>query len=182
MTFDPSRVGRRMRHAYEIGRIRRAAVLALPWVGLLMVGLWLGPFGLFDFGLGTLLVVTGFAYLWRGQLAEQALVPGLISGLFPLGLALLANGPNPQCHHGQGGLSLCTFACGVGGVLAAMRISKFARRQESSPMAFGLAVIPAFFLGSLGCGCIGYTGVMAMAGAMFLTSLPELMRWAQKSV
>lgn len=181
MTLDLRLMERRMRRAYERGRVKRASWLILPWLAVLAVGLWFGPFGIFDYVLGTSLATTGFVYLWRGQLAEQSLVPGVLAGVIPLGLALLANGPNPHCTHGNGGVSMCTLACAVGGVIAVLRISQFARKSERAPMAFGLAVIPAFLLGSIGCGCIGYTGVMAMAGAMFLTSIPDMLRWAARS-
>ena len=39
---------------------------------------------------------------------------------------------------------------------------------------------PAFLLGALGCSCIGFTGVAALAAALLLASVPEVLRWTQR--
>lgn len=180
MALDLVLVERRARRAYELGRLRRALTLSTPLLGLVAAALLLGPGRAFDLVVAGALLLTGVGYLWRGTLAERALLPGIGAGSFPLVLALLANGPGPGCAHG-GALSLCAAACAVGGVFAALRVSEFARGEARSPAAFGLAMVPTFLLGSLGCGCIGFTGVAAMAGALLFASVPEVLRWTQRA-
>jgi hypothetical protein len=182
MTLDLALVERSVRRAYEIGRLKRAGTKMAPWGALTALALWIGPFDGLDAAMGALLITTGFVYLWRGQLAEQAYQPGVIAGVAPLVLALLANGPRPHCSHAEGVLSLCTLACAIGGVVAAVRITRFARAAERPPMAFGLAMLPAFLLGSLGCGCIGYAGVITLAATLFLASIPEMVRWTRRAI
>jgi hypothetical protein len=177
MTLDQNLVERRMRRAYELGRIKYAVTRSVPLVALTAFALYLGPLRSFDLAMGFAFVMTALLYLWQGQLAARALKPGIVAGLFPLILALVANGQNPGCSHGNL-LSLCAFACAVGGSIAALRITQFSRTEEHQPTAFLLAVLPTLLLGSLGCGCIGFTGVVAMSGALFVVSLPTIVRWA----
>lgn len=179
MAPDLLLVERRARRAYELGRLRRAATQATPLLGLVAAALLLGSGRAFDLVVALALLLLGVGYLWRGTLAERALLPGIGAGSIPLVLALLANGPGPGCVHGAA-LSLCTAACAVGGVLAALRVSEFARGEARRPAAFGLAMAPAFLLGALGCSCIGFTGVAALAAALLLASVPEVLRWTQR--
>src|SRR5512138_3026156 len=113
MTADLTLVERLVRRAYELGRVKRAVTLMIPWTLLGVLALWFGPFRDFDVVLAVLLTLACLAYLWRGQLAEQALLPGVKAGLIPLGLALVANAPGSHCAHEQGIVSLCTLACAV---------------------------------------------------------------------
>ncbi len=179
MAPDLVLVERRARRAYELGRLRRAVTLGTPLLGLVATALLLGSGRTFDLVVALALLLLGIGYLWRGTLAERALLPGIGAGSFPLVLALLAGGPGPSCAHGAT-LSLCALACAVGGVLAALRVSEFARGEARRPAAFGLAMAPTFLLGSLGCGCLGFTGVAALAAALLLASVPEVLRWMQR--
>ncbi len=177
MAFDVALVERRARRAYEVGRIRYALAASAPLLAVVALALWFGSRSTFDFAAAAVLVAIGLVYRWRGTMAERALLPGLGAGSIPLVLALVANGSSAGCHQGDA-LSLCTIACAVGGVLAALRITEFAHSEEHTPGAFGLAMIPTFLMGSLGCGCAGFSGVLFLAGALLLTSVPEMVRWA----
>jgi hypothetical protein len=178
MTHELALVERRVRRAYEIGRVKYAMVSGLPLMGLSGLAFLAGAGRSLDVVAALALVVTGLTYLWRGQLAARALLSGVVAGLVPLLLALFANWSSPGCTH-EATISVCTVACAIGGVLAARRLTEFARAEEKHPAAFVLAVLPAILLGSLGCGCIGYVGVLAMAGALTLASLPEMLRWVR---
>jgi hypothetical protein len=178
MTLDLSLVERRMRRAYELGRLKHASLRSVPIVAITLAALYFGPKRHFDFALGLAFVATAIFYLWQGQLAARALKPSIIAGLFPLVLALAANGPNAGCHHGST-LSLCTLACALGGAIAAFRLSRFTRTEEHQPTAYGLAVIPTLLLGSLGCGCVGFSGVLAMTLALVVVSVPTMLSWAR---
>lgn len=177
MALDLVLVERRMRFRYEFGRVKHALTLTLPLVVLTGLALYAGPLRSFDFAVGAVLVMTALAYLWLGQLAERTLLPAIVAGLFPLVFALVANGANPGCSHGSV-ISTCTAACALGGMVAALRISRFARAEENHMGAFWLAALPTLLLGSLGCGCMGFTGVLAMTGAMLVVSVPAMRSWA----
>lgn len=177
MALDVVVVERRMRRAYEFGRIKHAAAQSVPLFALTGIALYVGPLRGLDIAVASLLAATALLYRWLGQLAERTLQPGIVAGLFPLVLALTANAVSPGCAHGNA-LSLCALACAMGGVVAALHLTRFARTEGNERAAFWLAVLPTLLLGSLGCGCIGFTGVMAMTGALFVGSLPALLRWA----
>lgn len=171
---------RRMRRAYELGRLKRAACSVWPLVGVSTVSLLLGSVRILDVVLAGALVVIGFGFVWQGQVAEKAVVPGVAAGLAPFVLAWLANGPREGCEHGSL-YSYCVLACAVGGVVAQVVVVRFARNHQKQVTAWGLATVLAFVVGGMGCGCIGYSGILTLAGAMLLTSAPDLARWAWRA-
>jgi hypothetical protein len=90
------------------------------------------------------------------------------------------NRTHSGCGH-ESVLSACTVACALGGAIAATRIVQFSRTQKHQPTAYGLALIPTLLLGSLGCGCVGFTGVLAMTIAIGVVSIPSILVWVFSS-
>jgi hypothetical protein len=176
MALELKVVEGRIRRAYELGRLRRAAIRSLPLGAIAASAIYFGPQRSFDFALGLSFVATAIFYLWQGQYAARALKPSVIAGLFPLLLSLIVNRTHPACGH-ESMLSACTIACALGGVIAATRIIRFSRTQKHPSTAYGLALIPTVLLGSLGCGCIGFTGVLAMSIAIIVVSIPTMFVW-----
>src|SRR5688572_516929 len=96
---------RRLRWAYELGRLRRALLGITPVVVLVAAATCIAhrPISTFWFGLAT--VFAGTIMLWYGRDLQKAVLPGVIAGLVPLGFALCANSIHVCGTHGCS--SLC---------------------------------------------------------------------------
>ncbi|MEN9800693.1 MAG: hypothetical protein RL653_4390 [Pseudomonadota bacterium] len=157
---DPSLARARARRAYEWGRLRRAALGALPLLPLVAFSAFLSSrplptwcFGLLAFGLGT-------ALLWVGREPQRAVLPGLAAGAVPLVLALCAN----QVHLcGPDGCStLCMPACIAGGLAAGAGIAVLGFRRRAGVAWWGGATALTLLTGAMGCSCVGYSGLVGL--------------------
>lgn len=180
MAHDLAMVRRQSRRAYELGRVRSALIDGIPLVLLAVVAAWLGPRPWFDAVVAAMLCATGLVFLWRGQTAGRAVMPGVAAGLVPLTLTHIANGLSPGCGSGQC-TSYCMHACVVGGVLGGLLLVRFARRDPSKLALWGWAGPLTLMTGVLGCGCVGFTGALAIVGAVVAVSAPSIVRWARAS-
>jgi hypothetical protein len=170
-SLDLARLERRARRRYELGRLRRAVLGALPLLVLGGVALCLTqrPTSTLCFGLGALAAAVGM--LWYGQTAQQAVLPGLSAGLLPLVLSLCAN----QIHHcgANGCSSLCAPACTLGGTLAGLLVMSVARRRGLG-LGFVLGASGvALLTGAMGCTCIGSAGLVGLGVGYGLGLLPS---------
>lgn len=175
MAYD-SLIEHNARRAYERGRLRYAMMGSLPVALLSSIAVSFGSHRTLDFATGLAVIVLGIFYLYRGKLAGRALFPGVTAGTIPLVLALLANGSHSGCPHHET-VSLCLVACITGGIVSSLLIVRFARREAHHISAWGLSTLPTLLVGSLGCGCLGYSGVIALVGALLISSAPPMVRW-----
>lgn len=175
MKTDLSAIERRLARAYERGRVRSALLVALPLAALPLCSVWAGTSAALGCVAGALLVASSFVFLWRGRLAGRAVVPGVIAGSIPMACALIARTGGHLCTEHMC-LSLCIPACFGGGVAAGLLIARWARRSPRRWTAAALAGSLAAVVGSLGCSCAGYTGVMSLLVGMTAVSLPALAR------
>lgn len=179
MELDRLLVERGVRRAYELGRLGDAVVGALPIALLGAVAVGLGPARWFGALVGLALVLTVVLCLWRGLLLGAAVVPGVLAGMVPLVLVHLANHASPGCAVSGCG-AYCVEACVAGGLAAGLLVVRFARRRSRPVAAWGVAGLLALLTGGLGCTCVGYTGALAMVGALFAASAPSLVVWAYR--
>lgn len=163
---------RRARRAYELGRARRALLGVTPVLLVIACAASLGsrPVSALWFGLATLL--GGATMLWYGRDPQKAVLPGIAAGLIPLGAALCAShvhacGPN-------GCTSLCMPACTVGGVVAGLVVASMGRRRQAGLWFWVSASALALLTGSMGCSCIGYSGVFGLVAGFGAGVLPGL--------
>src|SRR5687768_5083635 len=89
MAVDIARAENRARRAYELGRARRATLLALPLVLPAALAGVLGEIPAKAAVIGVLLYVAGVALHWRGRDLAAGVLPGAAAGLVPLALGLL---------------------------------------------------------------------------------------------
>jgi hypothetical protein len=169
--MDLAQLERRARLRYELGRVRWAALGALPVLLLGCVALCLTqrPLSTLCFGLGAL--ASALVMLWHGQTAQRAVLPGLAAGIVPLALSLCAN----QIHHcgADGCSSFCAPACTLGGTLAGLGVMAVARRRGLG-LRFVLAASGvALLTGAMGCTCVGYSGVLGLGVGYVLGLLPS---------
>lgn len=162
-----------LRGAYERGRLRDAALSALPVLllpigGILLAG---GELGAVALGLG--LVAAFVVARWRGQSWSQGAVVGVLAGgvaaAAPICLALGGAG----CL-GSGCGAWCAQICSAAGVLAGIIVGRRTRDWR----ALGTAAAVAVAAGALGCWPMGIAMVTSAAGALLLGALGGRMgRW-----
>jgi len=169
MTPDTTALERHLLMVYERARWRRAFLACVPLLLLGAFGVFLGPRHAFDYAAAVLLLGLGIGYVWRGRAAERMVAPAVSFGLVPFVLVHLVSEPGSGCTHGAASTS-CMLACVVGGVLATLLLGRFVRGTAESTRAFALGLPLVFLMGSLGCGCIGYQGVFALAVSMALST------------
>lgn len=171
---DLARVERRLRRAYELGRLRLAVVGVLPLVLVVAFAVLLThrPGSALAFGVAT--VLSGASMLFYGREPQRAVLPGVLTGLFPLTLALCAN------HMHRCGADVCTTlclpACVVGGVVSGLAVAAIGHRRQAGPgfslSASGLSLLT----GAMGCTCLGYAGVVGLFLGFAAGSVPALLR------
>lgn len=171
MALDRQASFTRAERAYELGRARHAAVLAVPLVALSIVAACLGARPVTAGVVGVALLTATWFFLWRGQTLGRSVFPGILAGLVPLALAVGARSYGHVCTGSQC-VSLCIPACTVGGVLAGFLIARAGRHAASRGRFVLGASALAVLVGSLGCSCVGYGGVAGLGVGLLVTLLP----------
>ena len=160
---------------YEVGRLARAIlgfapvllVVAAPAVFARSpsVTLALG-FGLFAMGVG---------FLSYGRQIKRAILPGVAAGLAPLILALCAIHAPHACM-GSECMMVCLPVCTVGGLVAGFTVASVGTRQESGAAFWFSASALALLTGAMGCACMGYSGIIALALGFGAGLIPKFAR------
>ena len=169
---------RRIRIAYERGRLVRAALAALPVGGLVLIAFLFSRTPAWTTGCGALLVVATVVLLWRGRAWGRAVLPGVVAGSVPLALALIAMNVGHVCSHGHC-MSLCLPACFGGAVIAGLWLAQRMRRTGRRALLASATV--ALATGAMGCGCIGTGGLVGLGLGLILMITPALLRPAPAS-
>lgn len=166
---------RRARVAYETGRLWRAALAAAPILVLAACAGQIGGLTPGALALGAAVYLVGSLFLWRGQDAGRAVLPGVVAGIAPLSLALGARALGHVCT-GDMCVSLCVPACACGGLLAGLMVTWFARRTEAEARSWVCAGSIALLTGALGCSCAGFGGIVGLVGGLLVTGAPVAAR------
>lgn len=164
-------IERRARLAYEAGRLWRAALAAAPILVLAACAGQVGGRTSGALSLGVAVYLVGSLFLWRGQDAGRAVLPGILAGVVPLSFALGARALGHVCT-GEVCVSLCVPACASGGVLAGLMITWFARRTSAEARSWVCAGSLALLTGALGCSCAGFGGILGLVGGLAVTGAP----------
>ncbi len=172
--MDLNEVERRVRRAYEWGRLKRATSLSI-FVSLVSalfaVGaayLWLGV------SLAASLTAMSILFLWRGQELERALTTGFLAGSVPLALALAARPFGHGCHIGGACYSWCMPACAIGAVIATGIVARSAYGSKEVGKFGAASGLVTVATGTLGCSCLSLGGAAALAAVFIVSAVPTL--------
>jgi len=168
------RVERRVRWAYELGRLRLSLLGMLPVVVVVALAVVVTHRPVSALAFGALTVLSGAVMLFYGRDPQRAVLPGVAAGLLPLTLALCAShfhacGPN-------GCSTLCLPACVVGGVASGLVVAAVGHRRQAGPAFWLSASGLALLTGAMGCTCVGYSGVVGLVAGYTLGFTPNLLR------
>jgi hypothetical protein len=175
-SIEVSAIARRTRIRYEWARLKRALLGLAPLLLVVAVAAAVarrpaltGAFGLAAF-------VSGAALLWYGRDPQRAVLPGVLSGLVPLMLALCAN----RLHFCSGGacISWCMPACSLGGLVAGFLVARSGNRRRAGPSFWLASSALALLTGAMGCACVGYSGLAGLALGFAVGVTPGLLRRA----
>lgn len=167
---DVDALERRLRSVYERTRFKRAfagfspifvlVAAALVFGGRPTAALWLGP----------VLFGGGVFALWYGREPGRGVLPGALAGGVALLLALCANRVGHACT-GERCVSWCVPACIAGGLLAGALVSVVGVRQRRGIGYWASASGITLLTGALGCSCVGFSGVIGLAGGFVSVAL-----------
>jgi hypothetical protein len=169
----------RAKRAYERSRAKSALVVALPLGILALCTMFCGTRDVVACGVGLALLIGTWYFGWQGRTFGRAVLPGVVAGVIPFGLALAARAVGHVCTP-EGCVSLCVPACTVGGAIAGLLVARAGRTLQGSAhamfMASGGAL--ALLVGSLGCSCVGYGGLAGLLGGLIVGGLPSVFAFA----
>ncbi len=171
---DLSRLQRRVRWAYELGRLRLALLGIAPLLVIVVVATRVTnrPTSTFWFGIAT--IVVGAGMLWYGRQPQKAVLPGISAGLVPLVLALCAN--HLHACGADSCSSHCVPACTLGGVVAGLAVAGVGYQRRAGIWFCLSASLLALLTGAMGCTCIDYLGVMGLGIGFAVGVVPVLLR------
>ncbi|MFO0694475.1 MAG: hypothetical protein U0230_13025 [Polyangiales bacterium] len=163
---------KRAHRAYELGRARRSALVALP--ALLFVGasaaLGGGSNALL---LGAAMFVVAAAAAQRGGSLGRGVGPGFVYGILPFATASAAQGFGHACV-GDVCMSYCLPACAVAGVITGVLVSRSALDRHGGLGAWASASSIVVLAGAMGCRCIGLGSVLGLAIGLLTATAPML--------
>jgi len=176
---EVSEIARRTRLRYEWARLRRAALGFAPVLLVVAGATALARRPTLTGVLGVAAFVMGAALLWDGRDPKRAVLPGVLSGLVPLSLALCAN----RLHvcTGDGCVSWCVPACSLGGLVAGFLVARAGHQRRRAPSFWLAASALAFLIGGMGCACVGYSGLLGLALGFGVGVLPGLLHRGEQS-
>jgi hypothetical protein len=167
-------VERRLRWAYELGRLRLSLVGMLPVVVVVALAVLATHRPVSALAFGSLTVLSGAGMLFYGRDPQRAVLPGVLAGILPLTFALCAShfhacGPD-------GCSTLCVPACIVGGVGSGLVVASIGHRRQAGAAYWLSASGLALFTGAMGCTCVGYSGIVGLMAGYTLGFAPNLLR------
>jgi len=173
---DLAKMQRRARTRYELGRARRALLGVAPFLLVVAISLALTHRSSSTLLFGIAALSVGAVMLWYGRDLQRAVLPGAAAGLVPLTLALCAN----RFHNcgAESCASLCIPACVLGGVVAGLAVASVGNQRRAGAGFWLSASGVALLTGSMGCACVGYSGVVGLALGYTAGVVPGLMRRA----
>ncbi len=167
---------RRVRRAYEVGRLGSAApwvLLAVPFAAVSLLSTPLPPVNV---GLGVLLGAAIVALRWRGRGWSRGIGLGLGIGLVPLVVPTVARLQGACCGTGAAACSAdCLTACVVGGLGAGVLLGVHLVRRQTDNETIVSAAIVGTLVGTLGCVAGGFTGVGVLATSLAAVSIGGVM-------
>ncbi len=159
---------------YERARFGWSLAACVPLVAVVAVAALVSRRPSSALSFGALLFVAGALCLWRGRDLGRGFVPGVVSGVVPLVLSLVANlGHGCAAGHCS---TWCVQACTVGGVTAGLAVSFVAIRRAYRWPFWVSASAMSMLTGAMGCSCIGFSGVGALAAGFAVGTIPPLAR------
>jgi hypothetical protein len=172
MAWTETSLRRGARRAYELGRLQRAVSTALVVLPLLALSLVLCRQPAVTLLAGAVLLALAVGFRWWGGAPGRAVLPGLLAGSAPLVLPFLLR-TSGYCCVGGVCWSVCMLGCIAGGAFAGAAIGITSilepeRRWQFLAAAGSLAAI----VGVLGCALVGAAGILGMAVAVVVSSLP----------
>jgi hypothetical protein len=167
----------RLRRAYEYGRARHAARAAAPTIAIAVVG------GLMSdrastIAIGVALYLTAALFHWRGRHLGRGVFPGVVAGLIPFAAAHAARMYGHFCTAG-GCISACVPACLTGGLIAGAIVAGIVRRWDRPRVSWASASTIAALTSALGCACVGFSSLLAVAAGLLVGAFPLVLRPAR---
>lgn len=164
--------------AYESGRARQAAWAASPTLAIALVAALMSDRPLTTAIIGAALYIAAALLSWRGRQLGRGVLPGVAAGLVPFAAAHAARVYGHLCTP-EGCVSICVPACLAGGVAAGVLLSRALRRSERLGASWASACGVAALTGALGCACVGFGGVVALAAGLLAGTAPLALRPAR---
>lgn len=162
----------RCEQAYERGRLYHGLHAAWPVLPIAALSFMLTHTPAVTLAVSALLVVLSVSLGARGLAYGRAVVPGFLAGAAPLVLPILLRSSG-HCCVGGACWQVCMLGCIGGGFVAGISLGMATASQPQGRGAFLLsATAVAGLVGMLGCAISGASGVIGMALAMLITSLP----------
>lgn len=165
MTYESAKIS--ARRAFLVGRLTRGA--GALWVPLVvgLLALWVKV----DLWLVGAAALASALWLFGSHLMSHRLgnasYAGALIGMVPFGAGALA----PQVGHACAGAycyEFCLGFCVVGGLAAGALAMRYASQSGRPALLLGVAAPVVISSGSLGCGCVGATGVGMMVVGLVL--------------
>ena len=174
MSSPEAMLARRARRAYELGRLRDAALHAWPAPILTLFALRCCEPTLETALIGFLLTAATITLRWRGEAFGRAVPLGLFAGSVPMLLPMLNRLLQPGCAS-CGPIGWCLAWCILGGVLAGALVGWRAARPGGGGWRFAASGgLVAALAGSVGCFLAGYIGLAGMVAGFLLGGAPAL--------
>lgn len=181
MSSNLSQIERSLHRAYEIGRLKWAALGAGVLLAGISAGLAWADRALIFYVVALVLALVAGTQIWRGGDAGNALLPGIAVSLVPMLLAAALL----DCTSACSGLCMrhCITVCATGaagaGVLAAILMRKHPRKHRA--WLFAVALVPAS--GLLGCPHVGYGQLAGLVAGLLIAKavimIPSAAGWAK---
>jgi hypothetical protein len=170
---DLQRAEKKARRAYELARVRRAALAFAPVVVLVVAAALLGERVGYILAFGSALFILGVGLLWYGRGVKRAVLPGLGAGLVPLVFGLCAKHVSHACM-GAGCMALCVPACFAGGVVAGIVIDVVSVRGATKIGFWVAASGIGLLTGAMGCVCAGALGLAGLFVGFAISAIPGI--------
>jgi hypothetical protein len=170
---DLQRAENLARRAYELTRVRRAALAFAPVLLLILGAALIGERVGYILAFGSGLFVLGVGLLWYGRGVKRAVLPGLAAGFVPLIFGLCAR----YMHNcvGPGCLAFCVPACFAGGFVAGVVVG-FVGLRSANKIGFWVAVSGVGLLtGAMGCVCAGALGLAGLVAGFAVGTVPGVL-------
>jgi hypothetical protein len=155
------RIEHRARFRYELARMRRALFGFAPVLVIVGLAMIFAKRPSWTLGFGVAVFAVGTALLWYGRDLRRAVLPGLAAGIVPLALVLCANQVGHACM-GDRCMALCIPACAAGGVAAGLVVAILGIRRRAGVGFWIAGSSVALLTGAMGCGFVGYAGLVAL--------------------